>query len=71
MVGGFFLTEMGEYMTTWTKQNGSTIELNDETATIEKAVSLGWTTDKAKTDDAPIKPKRTRRTKAQMEEARG
>ena len=59
---------MGEYMTTWTKQNGSTIELNDETATIEKAVSLGWTTDKAET---PIKPKRTRRTKAQMEEARG
>jgi len=62
---------MGEYMTTWTKPSGRTIELNDEDATIEMAVSLGWTTDKAKPAETEDKPKRTRRTKAQMAEARG
>lgn len=55
-------------MTTWTRQSGNTIELNDEEATIEKALSLGWTKgDKPAAD----KPKRTRRTKEQMEAAKG
>lgn len=53
-------------MTIWNRQDGSTIKLNDEKATIEKAVSLGWTTDKAKPAETEVKPKRTRRTKAQM-----
>lgn len=58
---------MGDDMTTWTKPNGRTLELNDEEATIEMALSLGWTTGKA--EDKPVK--RTRRTKAQMEAAKG
>jgi hypothetical protein len=29
-------------MTLWIKDNGQEIELNDEDATLEKAVGLGW-----------------------------
>jgi len=29
-------------MTTWIKPNGSSIELNDEAATVQKAKSLDW-----------------------------
>ena len=32
-------------MTKWTKEDGTVLNLNDEEATIEAALELGWTTD--------------------------
>lgn len=47
----------------WEKPNGIKLETNDEQASIDAAVSLGWTC----VDEDVVKPKRKRRTKAQIE----
>jgi len=46
----------------WIRPSGSIIETNDNKATIEHCVQLGW-----KHQEENIKPKRTRRTKEQIE----
>ena len=43
-------------MTTWYKQNGQEITINDRPETIEMAKSLGWTETKPKQEVKP-KPK--------------
>lgn len=38
-------------MTKWTKPNGKSLELNDQEATINKALEMGWKTDKMIEDE--------------------
>lgn len=49
-------------MATWVKPNGNTIEINDTSASVSKAKQLGW--------KPAEKPKRKRRTKAELEAAK-
>ncbi len=48
-------------MITWTRPTGTTITTNDRKETIEHAEAQGWTREVAE------KPKRKRRTKAEIE----
>jgi hypothetical protein len=64
----------------WIKPSGVEVETNDRPETVKYASSLGWkpvdliSTDQNTTDNAPEitidKPRRKRRTKAEMEAAR-
>ena len=52
-------------MITWNRPDSTPIETNDNPDNIAKAKSLGWTKAEAE------KPKRTRRTKEEIEAAKG
>ena len=54
-------------MIKWLRQSGTTIELADTENLIEFAEAQGWTRDKPEeVKEVEVKPKRTRRNKAQM-----
>lgn len=52
----------------WVKPNGLKVKTNDRQATIDHCASIGWVlADSVEKPETEEKPKRTRRTKAQIE----